>query len=253
MTTTKTVPSTKKTETISANDIYNAAIADAEVSKSVLDACWGFAKALRNNLANGDELFDATVRAARWTINRFKGFDDVTDEEVRDLERLLEAAVQAVKPAEDSRPPVSWETTTGQPTRQTTATRKPRESQPLDIKKAPEPTLKVTVTPLNQTEGEIKALRAEIKEFERTIADGERISDEESRKKLDALKTRLQEATAERERLLAEARAKKDAIKAAAKGKKAQAAPAPAPKQSKAEKAAAKAAATAKHGQQRAA
>lgn len=331
--TTKTVPSTK-TETaaiINVIDIYNATIKDAEVSKHVLHACYAFAQKKAENLANGNEPFQATRRAANWTLNRFEGFDDSTEEEIRDLERLLdaqvqvskpaptpkpkssavtvkiamkmfasardnnlekgmdpfeatrraanwlwtrtsvldqlatdaehseleqllEAAVQAVKPAVDNRPPVSWETVCGDVAK--IQTRLQMACQGIDIRKPAEPRLTVTETPITWAERQIKAIKAEIKQVARDIADSAPSNDEEATeatarlKQLDVLKTRLQETTAERERLLAEARAKKAAAKteAAKKGKKA---PEPAPKQTKEQKAAAKAAAA--QGQKRAA
>lgn len=231
----------------------------AERRETLESAMTKFRHARDNNLAHGREPFEATRRAANWVWE----MSDIpsklaTNEERTELERLLDAEVQAVKPIrKDTRPPVSWT----DPATTTKARQKPRpsghgpRSEPLDIRRAPEPELKQTTSPVVRLEQEIKAHKAEIKEFEREIRDGERTSDEESRKKLEELKTRLQEAEAEHARLLAEARAKKEALKTAGKKapKEAEEEAARKKAEEKAARDAAKAASKGKHGGRRAA
>lgn len=232
----------------------------AKRHETVESAMAKFRRARDNNISNGREPFEATRRAANWVWGIDIRDQLATDEERAELERLLDAEVQAVKPVrKDTRPPVSWT----DPATTTKAQQKPRpsshtpRSEPLDIRRAPEPELKQTTSPIIRLEQEIKAHKAEIKEFEREIRDGERISDEESQKKLEELKTRLQEAEAEHARLLAEARAKKEALKTAGKKapKEAEAEAEAARKKAeeKAARDAAKAASKGKHGGRRAA
>lgn len=231
----------------------------AERRETLESAMTKFRHARDNNLAHGREPFEATRRAANWVWE----MTDVpsklaTDEERTELEQLLDAEVQAVKPVrKDTRPPVSWtdpaRTNKAQHTR---PSGHGPHSEPLDIRRAPEPELKQTTSPVVRLEQEIKAHKAEIKEFEREIRDGERISDEKSQKKLEELKTRLQEVEAEHARLLAEARAKKEALKAAGKKvapKEAEAEAARKKAEEKAARDAAKAASKGKHSGRRAA